>query len=178
MRSVHAGGSPTREIIVALPSSETDLYRIHQHVWRHVAQECGARREPPYFLYRVDGPLVRVRSDAFTQRARVAAFTPTRGVYVDLAALHGGGKKQPVPRHLLEDWCARQIASAGFAVRALEVLAYEVRTGFKSAGGHTITIPVVRMQADVCVTDPRRCDRTWRVGIGRGKRFGLGMLSH
>jgi hypothetical protein len=167
-----------REITIALPTSETDLYRIHQHVWRHVVQACGTLREPPYFLYRVDGPLVRVRSDAFARAAMASSFTPGRRIYVDLAALHGGGKKQPVPSHLLENWCARQLALAGLSVRTLNVLTYEVRKGFKAAGGHTITIPVVRAEADVWVTDQRTCERSWRVGIGRGKRFGLGMLSH
>lgn len=178
MRAFTPSGHQTREINIALPTRETDMYRIHQHVWRHVMQACGRGSQPPYFLYRVDGPFVRIRSDAFRRTGVVADFRSTRPVYVDLAALQGGGTKQPVPAHLLEDWCARQLATAGFLVRDLTVVGREVRTGFKPAGAHTITIPVARVEALVRVADQRTCDCTWRTGLGRGKRFGLGMLTH
>lgn len=177
MRAFHAGGSPTREITIALPTREADLYRIHQLVWRHVAQASASRGGPPCFLYRIDGPLIRVRSDAFSIGV-ATSFRPSHPVYVDLAALHGGGNKQPVPTHLLKDWCARQIGSSGFIVRELDVLAQEVRSGFKAAGGHTITVPVARVRAELSIADQPTCDRTWRTGLGRGKRFGLGMLAH
>lgn len=177
MRAVATGGQ-AREILIALPSGEVDQYRVHQDVWRHVVEVCGPTREPPVFIYRIDGPMIRVRSCAFGRQGIAATFRADKPVYLDLAALHGGGNKQPVPPHMLADWCRRQLAATGFDVRSLDVLAYESRTGFKAAGAHKISIPVAQLRAELRASDPASAERAWRNGIGRGKRFGLGMLAH
>lgn len=166
-----------RELLIALPGVETDLYRIHQLVWNHVEGAVGRTARKPSFIYRIDGGMIRVRSRDFPARGTAAtAFRPTAQVFVDLAAVWGAKHDQPVPQAHLVEWCTQKLADAGYQALSLSVLDHEMRTGVKQA--LDIRIPVARVKATVIVADSQASACAWDQGIGRGKRFGLGMLAH
>jgi hypothetical protein len=181
MRGVRgAAQNLAREILIALPDTCTDLYRNHQIVWEHVAQAV------PYiqatdFLYRIDGGMVRVRSKRFDANcSNVAALNVARPVFVDLAAVKGQDHSEPVAQVDLLPWCGAKLAQAGLLADSLSILDYEVRRGTKTRDGRLmdIRIPVVRVSAKVSIVDTQTSDKAWITGIGRGRRFGLGMLAH
>lgn len=176
MLSTSLAPSP-RELLIALPGVETDLYRIHQLVWDHVDGAVGRSMQPPSFIYRIDNGMIRVRSQAFASKGTVAAaFRATAPVFIDLAAVWGAKHDQGVPAGHLSEWCEEKLALSGLQTLSLTILDHETRIGMKK--GQRIQIPVARICATVLVTDQDSFAQAWSHGIGRGKRFGLGMLAH
>ncbi|ABD72035.1 hypothetical protein Rfer_4349 (plasmid) [Rhodoferax ferrireducens T118] len=171
-----------RELLIALPDIETDLYRIHQLVWQHVARavESQGRFARPEFIYRIDGGMIRVRGNLPKNKTSVSAFRANAPVHLDLAAVWGSEHENAVPEAHLADWCAEKIESAGFKVASLAVTNFQYRCGVKHATDNrqNIRIPVASVTTTVTAGDTLACALTWRQGIGRGKRFGLGMLAH
>lgn len=170
-----------REIMVAIPGLPDDLYRMHQCIWQH-AEQASKRGVRPTFLYRVDDGLVRVRSVDFA-RGTVKSFRagPCR---LDLAAVIQGsdGTSRAVSADDLQAWAVSKISQAGFEVRSLQVLDYRMNHGSKldkiTGRRHRISLPVARLALDLGITDPQKALSAWEDGIGRGRRFGLGMLCH
>lgn len=172
-------GAP-RELLIALPSDHTDQYRIHQIVWDYVDRSSPGIRGTE-FLYRIDGGMIRVRSTRFSShRTSVSMLSESRPVYVDLAALKGARHDEEIPVSELSDWCAEKFNQAGLAVTEIEIFAHEVRTGIKIIDGQSLSIslPVARVRAMVKIVDHDAANLAWNAGVGRAKRFGLGMLSH
>lgn len=170
----------SRELLIALPDSETDLYRIHQLVWNHVAKATRDQRKRPEFIYRIDDGMIRVRSrDLPAQVTRSTQFRANTPVQIDLAAVWGSEHENAVPASHMAAWCTQKLESVGFEVQALEVTDIQTRTGFKFAdeGVQNIKIPVARVNATLKITDPVMATVAWQQGVGRGKRFGLGMLT-
>ena len=171
-----------REILLALPSTETDLYRVHQLVWKHVAQAMGGSRVRPSFVYRVDGGMVRIRSTDFPATVRrIAEFQCGRTVSVDLACIVQTPQGElPVPQEELAGWVTAKLEAAGYGVDELAVSDCRWLAGTKitPTGVQRIRIPCTRVHAAVHAVHPALCTDAWSAGIGRGKRFGLGMLAH
>ncbi len=168
-----------REMMLALPSAQTDLYRIHQLVWEHVAR-VSTKRDPE-FIYRIDDGMIRVRSDSLPHMSTRACISrPNVRVHLDLAAVSGTDHQTPVPSNEIDAWSREKLQQHGFTVQTLEVVQHELRTGCKRSGGrtHAIRIPVARLEATINVANDDLASLAWRGGIGRGKRFGLGMLAH
>jgi hypothetical protein len=167
-------------MLIALPDTCTDLYRTHQIVWEHVA------RATPHihgadFLYRVDRGMVQVRSRRFgAHYSKPAVLNASRPVYVDLAAVKGQDHSEPIAEADLLPWCESKLIQAGLLPNSLSILDYEVRRGIKTHAGQSmnIRIPVVRVSAKVIIGDIKVSEKAWTTGIGRGRRFGLGMLAH
>lgn len=175
------GAALTREILIALPGlprPQTDLYDLHQRVWEHASRAAtpGVR---PSFLYRVEDGIVRVRSEDF---CRGTVRELRAGVcQLDIAAVvQSEAGERAVARPELEAWASDKLAIAGFKVRVLEVQDYSVQHGIKhdrvSGRRHRISLPVARLRLDLEVTNPEAARAAWGAGIGRGRRFGLGML--
>lgn len=170
---------PVREILVALPGLPPDLYRMHQCVWEHAmrAVKPGTR---PTFLYRVEDGIVRIRSQDFT-RGTVREFR-AGSCRLDIAAViqSVNGDERPVPRGDLEDWVEKKLGHSGFRTKGLEISSFDLQEGCKceKATGrlHRIVLPVARIRLDLEVEQPELSSKAWRDGIGRGRRFGLGML--
>lgn len=175
-----------REILVALPDCITDLYTVHQLVWAHVERAARVARQKhkastPTFIYRVDSGMIRARSvDLPSGVASVSQMRESADFYLDIAALTGERHDRPVPAASLEQWCASKIERSGFVVSDLVVDQYEMRVGKKyiERVQHNIQIPVARLRAKLKTKDAELCAAAWVNGIGRGKRFGLGMLAH
>jgi len=169
----------TREILIALPDTPADLYLLHQQVWEH-AKRAAAPGQRPTFLYRVDEGLVRVRSRDFV-RGRTQGLTEGP-CSLDLAAViqeEGGGQRAVHPDDLTS-WAESKLKRSGVRSGRLHVVSYGLQRGNKierSTGRHhRITLPVARVSFDLEVEDEALADVAWQEGVGRGRRFGLGML--
>lgn len=174
--------SPLREILVATPGLPTDLYRMHQHVWEHASRAAKPGKRPR-FLYRVEDGLVKIRGRDFN-KGTVREFRAGQPCSLDIAAViqsdaHG---QRPVAHAALEPWLVSKLKGAGFKVRELEVIRYEMQRGAKldreTGRRHLIELPVARVLLDLEIEDRELADAAWCDGIGRGRRFGCGMLCH
>lgn len=168
-----------REILIALPDTPEDLYLLHQQVWQH-AKRAAVPSHRPTFLYRVDEGVVRVRSRDFVRgRAQALSEGPC---FLDLAAViqEDGGGQRAVALDELATWAESKLKRSGVRPGRLCVVSYCVQRGNKidraTGRHHRITLPVVRVSFDLEVEDEALVDLAWSEGIGRGRRFGLGML--
>jgi hypothetical protein len=171
---------PMREILIALPDLPLDLYRMHQCVWDHASRAArpGVR---PVFLYRVQDGIVRVRSRDFA-RGTVREFR-AGCCSLDVAAVVQSPDGERAVAHAdLAGWASKKLAQAGFRTKGLEVVSYEFQHGEKrdrqSGRCHRIALPIARLYLDLEVENKDRATAAWHNGIGRGRRFGLGMLCH
>lgn len=180
MRSL-VGQPVPRELLIALPEHEIDLYRVHQLVWSHVAKAVDQKSVRPSFIFRIDAGMVRVRSnDLPSRRCTVSVPIASRPLRIDLAAVWGGNHDETVPHDMLESWCLKKLATAGYGATQIDI-EMEHRDGVKFIDGrsHKINIPVARCTVhDWSTLDSGLSGEAWIKGIGRGKRFGLGMLAH
>ena len=173
--------APVREILIAAPDVPHDLYQLHQQVWEyaHRAARPGIR---PKFLFRADRGVVRVRSADFA-RGVERSFRPGVDASLDLAAVlqSSDGRELAVAHDDLPTWAGDKLTAAGFEVLALEVVAYDMRSGLKmdraTGRRHRITLPVASLRLRLAIADQDKALCAWREGLGRGRRFGLGMLS-
>lgn len=80
----------------------------------------------------------------------------------------------------LATWAESKLKRSGVRPGRLCVVSYCVQRGNKidraTGRHHRITLPVVRVSFDLEVEDEALVDLAWSEGIGRGRRFGLGML--
>ncbi|KLR58971.1 type I-E CRISPR-associated protein Cas6/Cse3/CasE [Diaphorobacter sp. J5-51] len=170
-----------REILIAIPGLPTDLYHMHQCVWEHAARAArpGVR---PVFLYRVEDGMVRVRSRDFLRGTAREFRGGACGLDIAAVIQSVDGSEHTVPPSDLVSWASGKLAQAGFVARKLDVLSYELQQGFKrdkaSGRGMRIRLPVARLRLDLEVQDDVHARAAWCDGIGRGRRFGLGMLCH
>ncbi|HIH2744903.1 TPA: type I-E CRISPR-associated protein Cas6/Cse3/CasE [Burkholderia lata] len=88
--------------------------------------------------------------------------------------MYGGEKKQPVPLPDLDDWVNAQLQKHGYAPQALQVSNVSMVSGMKQ--GMRIQLQSVRATGMLHVTDTLLAQAAFTNGIGRGKRFGFGML--
>lgn len=173
--------APVREILIAAPDVPPDLYQLHQQVWEH-AQRAARSGVRPTFLFRADKGLIRVRSADFA-RGMERSFRPGADASLDLAAVLqcSDGRELAVAHADLPTWAADKLSAAGFDVLALEVVAYDMRSGLKmdraTGRRHRITLPVASLRLRLAIADQDKALCAWREGLGRGRRFGLGMLS-
>ena len=168
-----------REILIALPGTPADLYLLHQQVWQH-AKRAAAPDQRPTFLYRVDDGVVRVRSPHFARgRAQGLSEGPCS---LDLAAViqEAGGGQRAVAPDKLPAWAEAKLRRSGLRPGRVRVERYGVQHGKKidraTGQHHRITLPVARVSFDLEVGDEALANLAWLEGIGRGRRFGLGML--
>lgn len=179
---ITARPQPLREILIAIPGLPHDLYRMHQCVWDH-AERAARPGKPPLFLYRVENGMVQVRGRDF-RKGIVREFNAQRAFRLDIAAVKRSSVagQTAVPASELDDWCVGALAKAGFAVRELAVESYGVQRGIKrdrnTGRRHLIELPVARLSLRLDVLDQDLANAAWADGIGRGRRFGLGMLCH
>lgn len=179
------------ELTLALPDADPDIYRLHQLVWRAVDQQrlpalpCTHR---PQLLFRCDGPMLRVRiSDSVVHRARRVRIdlkqgqglqvrarlalwrTPTQALYADARAI--------------ESRALDLLGECGLEIDRLDLGALQIAKGHKGQrrvhqGEHRIELPTVEVQAWGRVRMAHLARGAWLAGIGRGRRFGCGMLEY
>jgi hypothetical protein len=172
-----------REILLACPAREDDLYKLHQLVWTFASSMSN--RSSPEFLYRQEGSIIRVRSTHFNSRGSTPVRELRSGgalnhVAVDLVAVsRGHAGETAIPEEALALWSQMVIEKAGFTVHSLEATPM-LRVGNKTdrihGRAHRIAMPISRVVARVSVKDRAAAEHAWVHGLGRGRRFGMGMI--
>jgi hypothetical protein len=164
------------EMILAVPTSMQDIYRLHQNVWMHVERALAVRHRPT-ILYRQDRGMVRVRvSDAAVMQG---CGTPERAFFeadqrMDWKIRLGlWRREQQATDNHIETRVFNMLERSG--VEVLTLRAHKsVSSGRK--GSHVIQLPIADVQAQIRVIDPTMAAKAWLNGIGRGRRFGFGMI--
>lgn len=173
-----SGMLSTNEILVGVPGIGEDLYKRHQQVWMAMHDYVKRGEGAPFLFAQTAERLYRVRSHRLPQRLSRRVVLPVSDeryrFQVDLAAMNGGGKKQPVPLPDLDDWVNAQFEKHGYAPLALQVSNVSMVSGAKA--GMRIQLQSVRATGILRVTDTLLAQDAFTQGIGRGKRFGFGML--
>lgn len=168
-----------REMLVALPGAVgTDIYRRHQWVWR--AMHAHAQHGSAFVFGAVSERLLCVRSDRLP-RGAPSALTDGRHRLAVVAARRGGQRMKPVEASAAGDWVTALLWQHGMRVDGLQVLAQWTARGEKpgpSGGGSgmLIALPIVEVTMNVQIVQRVKAMAAWSQGIGRGKRFGFGML--
>jgi len=171
--------SPLREVWLALPGATDDLYVRHQQVWAALATQAREGRD---FVYRYVSPRVALVRGACLRQGVIVGDLPPPSIKLDFVASDrvDRNKERPVPHDQVGDWAARLLVQHGMMPTALVVLNHSVAIGTKIARagqpGHRIRYSVATVRADVVVVDPGLSRMAWRLGVGRGRRFGFGML--
>ena len=165
------------EMILTVPSHcMFDIYRLHQVVWERVVSGQYIKVWHPSILFRRDGPLVRVR----VSNTAMATGAPVTSVLCQ-------GSDMSVDVHIALWRSMREVYGTAYD-RAKTILGEHglelgkahvtcgVARGWKGRIGAHIELPVARIEGAVRITDARAAANAWKLGVGRGKRFGFGML--
>lgn len=165
-----------RELTLAVPRSVCDIYLLHQAVWEQIDASRDGKLTDPEILYRRDGGCVSVRVGAASlKHGRSSSFAAVPGQHRRIALrcalwrdprLYGRSPQRRL-RELLN--------VAGFELLEHEV-SFFVASGRKARIDADIQLPVADLHGTVRVLDQDKAHDAWRLGIGRGRRFGFGML--
>ena len=164
-------------MLIALPDSGGDLYKQHQLVWS--AMHPYTRQGKDFVFGMVSPRLAKVRS---TRLPRGAITIPRDGkMEVTLVTSRRNGSLMTA----LDEAETKLMAKAllfenGFEVDSVEVAWQQSVAGIKidreTGYNRKIVLPVSHLSLGVRITHRARANLAWRNGIGRGKRFGFGML--
>lgn len=169
--------SNCREVHIALPATDGDVYRQHQLVWEAMR---GVARHGRDFVYAMLSPNVAlVRSERLT-RGKVCAFREDKmRVLLATARQTDRGLVALGPADataMAEDLLARN----GIRAAGLQIDGQDLLQGSKldrdSGRRHAIRIPVSQLNFKARFTNTALALLAAQNGIGRAKRFGCGML--
>ena len=164
-----------REIHVALPDTGGDIYLQHQKVWEVMASHIDRRRRES-FIYAMRSPrMAQVRS-AYLLRGQPAPL-PTAPLRLLLAtAKQVDGRLVPLNGHAAFDKVRSILDEHGIYPEQLSIDEQSEITGFKAKHQRRITLPVSDVRFVPKIVNAATANLAWRDGVGRGKRFGCGML--
>lgn len=166
-----------REIHVALPDSADDLYRQHQLVWEAVRNKLVLPGQGS-FVYAMLSPRVAVvRSHRF-DRGPPSRLTerPLCLTLVSAVQEPGTGRLRALYGEEAVSKISSLLAKHGFGVEDLVVEQQTEQVGKKVRADMRIAIPTSVVRFTPKVQNLALADHAWSNGIGRGKRFGCGML--
>ena len=166
-----------RETLVALPSTHGDIYRRHQLVWR--AMHGLVHTGQSFIFTSVSDHMVAVRSERL-ERGELSALSEGLMRVQLVAARRDGQRMRPIANAHMDDWVADLMALHGLRVHRVTVLADFMAAGSKrdAASGKTLAIqlPVKNVLIETTIEHRAKAALAWANGVGRGKRFGFGML--
>lgn len=164
------------QMMVGVPLDSDDVYLRHQQVWQamHATARAGCGQDFVFAevaprLFEVRSP--RLRTGEF---ARLPAVGQVRPLRVSLVAMWGSAHDRPVAAGALTSWCGDRLRQHGLGLSALAIERVRECRGLKR--GVPIRLQVVDVHAQACVVDAALAARAFVNGVGRGKRFGFGML--
>ncbi len=172
MRTAHA-----QELLLACPTADSDIYRVHQTVWPITNRHQDVRHTPT-LLYRAEDGIIRVRiSDCAMRGTRPVKVTLTEGTEMTMRVKLALWRT--VPTRLqpgqLQQRIRELLGSAGLTCLDIQCTRY-VAQGHKQRLGVDIALPIADVSGRVRVDNSSLACNAWRQGVGRGKRFGFGML--
>jgi hypothetical protein len=165
-----------RQLLLAVPDAERDIYVLHQRVWEQLDASLEIRTQPPDILYRRHRGCITVRVSGVplrhglldslaTEPGQVRRFSLQCALWRDL------GRRRQSPLAKLREL----LDNAGCRLLDHRITMW-VASGHKSRIGSDIHLPVADVHGALLVVDQQRLHDAWRLGIGRGRRFGFGML--
>lgn len=168
--------STATELLIAVPAAQQDLYAQHKAVWEQVSRVQAIDRAPtPTLLYRRDKGLARVR----VSDCAIHGGLPTHAFFrenevmsldVRLVVSRDGRPVQPAfARARVRDL----VEHSGMDIMEMEFSCSPVSGRKKDM---LIELWVADVMAKVRIRRPDAAAFAWRHGIGRGKRFGFGMM--
>lgn len=166
--------SNASELLISVPATQQDLYALHQAVWNRVIR-AQAVKHAPSILYRRDKGLTRVRvSDCAIHGGlpTQACFRENDVVSLDVRLVvsrDGRPVHSGVARARVRDLVER----SGMDLMEME-FSCSLASGRKK--DMLIELVVADVAAKVRIRQPDAVAHAWRHGIGRGKRFGFGMM--
>lgn len=166
-----------REVTVALPAHGEDIYRRHQLVWTVMHGRAGSGGD---FVFAMLSPRIALlRSSRFD---RGVLTVPREGrLAVSLVAV---SRMQDGDRAITDAMAPAFVTDLmgqhGIVVDLVSISPPREAVGIKQRQGtrHRIALPIRDVLMDARIADPLLAEIAWRSGIGRGKRFGYGMLRH
>lgn len=168
-----------REIHLALPDPALDMYRLHQLVWEAVKQKTPPRVRPRFLYARVSPRLAVIRSTYF-DRGRATRWSEGK-LRATLVTSKTGLHDRRMYGLTGED--ALHKVRASMLSHGIEVLDAQIErqyelVGMKSKESRWIVLPVSDVVLTARALNSAKADLAWVNGIGRGKRFGCGMIRH
>jgi len=166
-----------REILVALPHSRGDIYRRHQLVWR--AMHGRARQGSAFLFAEVSPHLVRVRSSCLERGSPSSLAEGIHRLQL-VTARRDGLRMTVIPDADVTEWVSALLDQHGLRTCHVELRGSSIVTGIKrdriTGKEMNIQLPVKDLLIDVSISHRAKANLAWAHGIGRGKRFGFGML--
>lgn len=166
-----------REILVGLPEHGNDIYRRHQLVWQAVRDKVSHGHQ---YIWACQGErLATIRSLHFAGGSPSPVLDGP--LQLDLvAAARQGQRLKSIDRRRLPEFVEQLLERHGFQAQTIAVKATGLALGSKldrlSLRRLDITLPVAYLELCVAVRRNGLAALAWQQGMGRGKRFGFGML--
>jgi hypothetical protein len=167
-------------MLVAVPGRTTDVYERHQQVWQAVAP--FVEKGEDFQFKKVDESLYRVRSRKFGRHGRCVPVP--KGANTLRAALSRTlikeGRQTTIADDELPSWFQTIAGNKGLLVLEAEFSSGERAEGRKACryGNRLLEIrfETVHVKARVEELVHGAYERVLATGIGRGRRFGFGMI--
>lgn len=164
-----------REIHVALPDTGGDIYLQHQKVWEVMASHIDRRRRES-FIYAMRSPrMAHVRS-AYLLRGHPAAMPASPLCMTLVTAKQVDGRLVALRGQAAFDKVRALLTEHGIYPEQLAIDEQFELIGFKAKQQRRIALPVSHIRFVPRISNPAKAHLAWCDGIGRGKRFGCGML--
>lgn len=166
-----------KETLVALPPWKGDIYRRHQLVWR--AMHGHPKGDRSFIFAEVSPSIVCVRS-ACLERGTPSGLVDG-ALRVDLVAARRSGQRMiALTDNETPEWASELLSQHGLQATRVTIIGSEMAAGRKlyKTSGETLAIqlPIKSLVLEVSIDQRAKANLAWAHGIGRGKRFGFGML--
>lgn len=165
---------------VVVPGGSSDLYLRHQRIWEAVS--AHARTGKDFLFWQSTPGLFIVRGKRLPDRfSRPARLLNSGHFELDMIAVRRQGSVElPVSADDLADWFQVRADDSGFtfSLDTAQPLGFDTGTKFDHETGkaHRIKLPVARFTGHFEIADRLKAETAFAEGLGRGRRFGYGML--
>lgn len=174
------GTGHLRELLVAVPGNSKDVYERHQQVWQAVAP--FVEKGEDFQFKRVDEALYRVRSRKFGRQGRcvVVPKGPATLRATLSRTLIKDGRQTTIADDELPRWFGTVAGNQGLIVAAASFLGGQRVEGSKKCQSTSrflqIRFETVAVEARIEEVEDGAYERALERGLGRGRRFGFGMI--
>jgi hypothetical protein len=164
-----------RELTLAIPPHGNDIYRRHQLVWRAMHQHACSGKD---FLFVAKSSNVMVIRSDHLHHGNESQLRDGELIVAIVAETRTGIVGKAITDQLLPAWMERMMANHGFRLQDMQASNLYYANGLKMEGERSfaIQLAVRDIRMDVSIIHRGKAQRAWQTGVGRGKRFGYGML--
>lgn len=170
-------GLVAREMHVALPCEATDMYRQHQLVWDAVCRVVQPSVRP-IFIYTLLSPRLALVRSCNLGRGRVTRWSDRRlrATFVTSKIGLQDRKMHALGLAEAEEKVRAMLASHGILAEDVRIDQQRELIGTKVKESRRIVLPVSDVTIVARADNAAMASAAWVNGVGRGKRFGCGMM--